>query len=383
MARFHGTSVDYHLSLGETESARIFFTVHVEPGTQIPEIPYEALEAEVEQLARTWEDDLLDHLVEVFGPERGPVLAAEYGPRFPDYYKVVETDWEQVGVDVTMLERLRTAVDGFVIGISQRGDRRAPHAGQALQDRRQGRPVRVHAAPRVARSAGRRRGAHRRPGRGQGLHPRLRRARRARRRAEPRGGVRPGARGAHRDVAWGDRGRLAEPPRDLLGTVVAPGADPACLPQVPACACRPASPRSTATTRSRRTPTCRGSSWSCSRRSSTRSGTPRPRRSRNAGSGSGMACRTCPRSTRTRSSARSSARSSRPCERTPTSRTARRCRSRSARRTCPRCRSRSRCSRSSCTRRRWRRSTCGAVWLRAAGSAGRTARRTTAPRSSG
>ncbi len=118
MERFHGTSVDYHLSLGETESARIFFTVHVEPGTQIPEIPYEALEAEVEQLARTWEDDLLDHLVEVFGPERGPVLAAEYGPRFPDYYKVVETDWEQVGVDVTMLERLRTAVDGFVIGIS-------------------------------------------------------------------------------------------------------------------------------------------------------------------------------------------------------------------------------------------------------------------------
>jgi glutamate dehydrogenase len=118
MARFHGTSVDYHLSLGETESARIFFTVHVDPGTQIPEIPYEALEAEVEQLARTWEDDLLDHLIEVFGPERGPVLAAEYGPRFPDYYKVVETDWEQVGVDVTMLERLRTAMDGFVIGIS-------------------------------------------------------------------------------------------------------------------------------------------------------------------------------------------------------------------------------------------------------------------------
>ena len=31
---------------------------------------------------------------------------------------MVETDWEQVGVDVTMLERLRTAVDGFVIGIA-------------------------------------------------------------------------------------------------------------------------------------------------------------------------------------------------------------------------------------------------------------------------
>ena len=73
----------------------------------------------------------------------------------------------------------------------------------------------------------------------------------------------------------------------------------------------------------------------------------------------------------------------RPCERTPTCRTARRCRSSSVPRTCPTCRSRSRCSRSSCTRRRWRRSTCGAGWSRAAGSAGPTARRTTARRSSG
>ncbi|MDP9184251.1 MAG: NAD-glutamate dehydrogenase [Actinomycetota bacterium] len=117
-ARFNGTSVDYHLSLGETESARIFFTVHVEPGQQIPEIPYEELEAEVERLARTWDDDLLDHLSAHFGPDRGPMLAVEYGPRFPDYYKVAETDWEQVAMDVDRLERLKTDVDGFVIGIS-------------------------------------------------------------------------------------------------------------------------------------------------------------------------------------------------------------------------------------------------------------------------
>ena len=71
--RFGGSSVDYHLSLGETESARIFFTVHIETGVQIPEIPYEELEEEVERLARTWDDDLLDSLTEILGPERGPV----------------------------------------------------------------------------------------------------------------------------------------------------------------------------------------------------------------------------------------------------------------------------------------------------------------------
>ena len=43
-------------------SARIFFTVHVEPGVQIPEVPYEELEQEVERLARTWDDDLRDAL---------------------------------------------------------------------------------------------------------------------------------------------------------------------------------------------------------------------------------------------------------------------------------------------------------------------------------
>jgi glutamate dehydrogenase len=49
LARFHGASVDYHLSLGETEQARIFFTVYVERGQQIPEVPLDELEAEVER----------------------------------------------------------------------------------------------------------------------------------------------------------------------------------------------------------------------------------------------------------------------------------------------------------------------------------------------
>ena len=92
--------VDYHLSLGETESAKIFFTVHVEPGVQIPEIPYEELEAEVERLARTWDDDLLDALQARFGEERGEELAKTYAARFPDYYKTADMDWALVVGDV-------------------------------------------------------------------------------------------------------------------------------------------------------------------------------------------------------------------------------------------------------------------------------------------
>jgi glutamate dehydrogenase len=116
--RFHGETVDYHLSLGETQSARIFFTVHVPAGVQIPEVPYEELEEEVERLSRTWEDDLRDALVDRVGAERGQALADAYAGRFPDYYKsTFEHEWHLVVDDVLKLEELGGSERGFVVGI--------------------------------------------------------------------------------------------------------------------------------------------------------------------------------------------------------------------------------------------------------------------------
>jgi len=91
--------------------------VHVEAGVQIPDLPYEQLEAEVERLARTWDDDLQDALVTRLGEERGTALAAAYGPRFPDYYKTSDSDWALVVDDVLNLEELESSADGFVVGI--------------------------------------------------------------------------------------------------------------------------------------------------------------------------------------------------------------------------------------------------------------------------
>ena len=116
LERFDGTTIDYHLSLGETDSARIFFTVHVAPGKPIPDVRYEELEAEVEQLARTWEDDLLDALTRRAGAGRARALMDEYAPRFPDYYKSND-DWDLVVDDVLMLERLESTTEGFLVGI--------------------------------------------------------------------------------------------------------------------------------------------------------------------------------------------------------------------------------------------------------------------------
>ena len=116
MTKFNGSTVDYHLSLGETESARIFFTVHVGPGVQIPEVPYEELEKEVERLARTWDDDLHDALIVRVGAERGAALAAKWGPRMPNYYKS-STEWELIADDVLALESLAATSEGFLVGL--------------------------------------------------------------------------------------------------------------------------------------------------------------------------------------------------------------------------------------------------------------------------
>ncbi len=187
--RFNGTTVDYHLSLGETESARIFFTVHVEPGVQIPEVPYEELEEEVERLARSWDDDLRDALGCPGG--RGARLAArrEVGPPLPHLLQ------GQLRVDADRRRRAdargaRGESGGIPGGARERIQRRAAHPREALQDGRQGRPLRVHAHPRGPRPARRGGDPHGAPGRGQDLHPRLRRAGRARCGARARDGRR-------------------------------------------------------------------------------------------------------------------------------------------------------------------------------------------------
>jgi glutamate dehydrogenase len=123
--RFQGSSVDYHLSLGESQLAAIHFTVHVPEG-EIPDIPYRQLEQEVVELARTWDDRLRDRLVEVHGPERGRVLFERWAPRFPDYYKT-SYDVEVAAFDVKRFEALEERDEAFLVGLTNVTD-----AGETL-----------------------------------------------------------------------------------------------------------------------------------------------------------------------------------------------------------------------------------------------------------
>ena len=89
--------------------------MHVDHG-QIPDVPYEELEAEVERLARTWDDDLQQALVAEVGEIRGITLARKWGPRFPDYYRS-NSDWGLIVADVLRLEALESSEEGFVVGL--------------------------------------------------------------------------------------------------------------------------------------------------------------------------------------------------------------------------------------------------------------------------
>ena len=95
-----------------------------------------------------------------WAPSAAPRSPQEWGPRFPTYYKASS----RVGPDRRRRagpRGLERASRGLPRGPRQRVERRAPHAREALQDRRQGRPVGVHADPGGPRPARRRGDPHR------------------------------------------------------------------------------------------------------------------------------------------------------------------------------------------------------------------------------
>jgi glutamate dehydrogenase len=116
--RFHGSSVDYHLSLGEGQLAAIHFDVHVAEG-RIPDVPFDELEREVVELCRTWEDRLQDRLVAIHGRERAAELFERWAARFPDPYRA-STPVDLAVFDIEHLERLGPGDEGFGVGVVNR-----------------------------------------------------------------------------------------------------------------------------------------------------------------------------------------------------------------------------------------------------------------------
>jgi glutamate dehydrogenase len=84
---FEAESVDYTTRVSESALARLHFVVRVPKGAPIPEVDEAALEREIVEATRTWDEDLVEALRSGVGEESSGRLIGLYGKAFPEAYK--------------------------------------------------------------------------------------------------------------------------------------------------------------------------------------------------------------------------------------------------------------------------------------------------------
>jgi glutamate dehydrogenase len=105
MRVFGGISVDYTALVTESVLSRLHYVIHVDPAVGIPEVDHAALEAELAEAARSWEDRFADDLVAAVGEDEAARYVRMYGGAFTESYKEDFTSETAVD-DVRLLEAL-------------------------------------------------------------------------------------------------------------------------------------------------------------------------------------------------------------------------------------------------------------------------------------
>ncbi len=82
----HGEHVDTNVLLGESPLAQLHLIVRPKSGSEAIQVDNAAIETELAQIVRNWQDDLRDQLVARHGEERGLVLTNDYGRALPAGY---------------------------------------------------------------------------------------------------------------------------------------------------------------------------------------------------------------------------------------------------------------------------------------------------------
>ncbi len=104
-----GVSLDSTVLMDESALARLHITVRPEPGDH-PDYDTDALEQQLVQLVRSWQDDLTVALVDALGEQRGLELARHYASRLPVVY-MEEVDPETAATDIRALDDMHEADD--------------------------------------------------------------------------------------------------------------------------------------------------------------------------------------------------------------------------------------------------------------------------------
>lgn len=120
LRRYKGSSIDEHLEFGESGLAQLHYTVHVAIG-EIPDVPFDELERDVVEIARTWEDRLREHLEQLHGEGGARVLFDRWAERFPEYY-TSSTAVELAAEDILRFEELEAGAESFVVGLANESE---------------------------------------------------------------------------------------------------------------------------------------------------------------------------------------------------------------------------------------------------------------------
>jgi glutamate dehydrogenase len=124
-------TIESHLVVDEQFThARLHFTVH-SPDAELPDCDADALEREVTELTRPWDDAVEQLLRRRLGSARAAELGARWFPRFPDFYKAATTP-ELAAADVQRLEELEESGQDLVVGVQHAEGRSGPRTRLTL-----------------------------------------------------------------------------------------------------------------------------------------------------------------------------------------------------------------------------------------------------------
>ena len=84
---FHASSVDFTTRVAESTLARLHFVARVPRGTSIPDVDAAALERDIIDATRTWDEDLAEAVRADQGEEAGARLIGLYGKGLPEAFK--------------------------------------------------------------------------------------------------------------------------------------------------------------------------------------------------------------------------------------------------------------------------------------------------------
>lgn len=136
MQELGGTHIDFDVQLSGTQLARIHFIVRVAPNP-MPQVDTRDLERKLAAVARRWEDDLRDALVEAEGEGAGLALERRWAPAFPVSYR------ERVPVRAAVhdIRKLASLGDQQPLAVALYRPLGAPDGRLGLKVYRRGAPV--------------------------------------------------------------------------------------------------------------------------------------------------------------------------------------------------------------------------------------------------